>query len=384
VAGGLAKYFPDRKSVIVNSDGGSTDGTHQAVMGADIDHDSLLLVSHRVPTIQKITTPYHGIPGKGSAFRTIFAVTERLNAKACVVVDSDLRSITPHWVELLAAPVLDRGFDYIAPFYLRHKYDGTITNSIIYPMTRTLFGRRIRQPIGGDFGLSGKVASRFLTKDVWETDVARYGIDIWMTLTAMAEGFRVGQSYLGAKLHDAKDPGADLTAMFRQVVSSLFGLMETYETVWQKVGSSEPVPMFGLPFDVGLEPIPVDVERMKRAFQQGLRDLDGIYRSFLSPSTVEGLVGAALETGDGFRVPDALWVRLVYEFAAAYHGRLLDRDHLLQSLIPLYLGRTGSFVLDVQIADAVKVEEQIESLAREFEAQKPYLLECWSAQSKRR
>jgi len=384
VAGGLAKYFPDRKSVIVNSDGGSTDGTHEAVMGADIDHDSLLLVSHRVPTIQRITTPYHGIPGKGSAFRTIFAVTERLNAKACVVVDSDLRSITPHWVELLAAPVLDRGFDYIAPFYLRHKYDGTITNSIIYPMTRTLFGRRIRQPIGGDFGLSGKVASRFLTKDVWETDVARYGIDIWMTLTAMAEGFRVGQSYLGAKLHDAKDPGADLTAMFRQVVSSLFGLMETYETVWQKVGSSEPVPMFGLPFDVGLEPIPVDVERMKRAFQQGLRDLDGIYRSFLSPSTVEGLVGAALETGDGFRVPDALWVRLVYEFAAAYHGRLLDRDHLLQSLIPLYLGRTGSFVLDVQIADAVKVEEQIESLAREFEAQKPYLLECWSAQSKRR
>jgi len=384
VAGGLAKYFPDRKSVIVNSDGGSTDGTHEAVMGADIDHDSLLLVSHRVPTIQKITTPYHGIPGKGSAFRTIFAVTERLNAKACVVVDSDLRSITPHWVELLAAPVLDRGFDYIAPFYLRHKYDGTITNSIIYPMTRTLFGRRIRQPIGGDFGLSGKVASRFLTKDVWETDVARYGIDIWMTLTAMAEGFRVGQSYLGAKLHDAKDPGADLTAMFRQVVSSLFGLMETYETVWQKVGSSEPVPMFGLPFDVGLEPIPVDVERMKRAYQQGLRDLDGIYRSFLSPSTVEGLVGAALETGDGFRVPDALWVRLVYEFAAAYHGRLLDRDHLLQSLIPLYLGRTGSFVLDVQIADAVKVEEQIESLAREFEAQKPYLLECWSAQSKRR
>ena len=384
VAGGLAKYFPDRKSIIVNSDGGSTDGTHEAVMGADIDHDSLLLVSHRVPTIQKITTPYHGIPGKGSAFRTIFAVTERLNAKACVVVDSDLRSITPHWVELLAAPVLDRGFDYIAPFYLRHKYDGTITNSIIYPMTRTLFGRRIRQPIGGDFGLSGKVASRFLTKDVWETDVARYGIDIWMTLTAMAEGFRVGQSYLGAKLHDAKDPGADLTAMFRQVVSSLFGLMETYETVWQKVGSSEPVPMFGLPFDVGLEPIPVDVERMKRAFQQGLRDLDGIYRSFLSPSTVEGLVGAALETGDGFRVPDALWVRLVYEFAAAYHGRLLDRDHLLQSLIPLYLGRTGSFVLDVQIADAVKVEEQIESLAREFEAQKPYLLECWSAQSKRR
>jgi hypothetical protein len=384
VAGGLAKYFPDRKSVIVNSDGGSTDGTREAVMGADIDSESLLLVSHRVPTIQRITTPYHGIPGKGSAFRTIFAVTERLKAKACVVVDSDLRSIAPHWVELLAAPVLERGFDYIAPFYLRHKYDGTITNSIIYPMTRTLFGRRIRQPIGGDFGLSGQVASRFLTKDVWETDVARYGIDIWMTLTAMAEGFRIGQSYLGAKLHDAKDPGADLTAMFRQVVSSLFGLMETYETVWQKVESSEPVPMFGLPFDVGLEPIPVDVERMTRAFQQGLRDLGDIYRSFLTPPTLEGLAASAGAAGDDFRVSDDLWVRLVYEFAAAFHGKLLDRDHLLSSLIPLYLGRTGSFVLDVREADAALVEEKIETLAREFEAQKPYLLECWSSAMKRR
>jgi hypothetical protein len=110
---------------------------------------------------------------------------------------------------------------------------------------------------------------------------------------------------------------------------------------------------------------------MKRAFQQGLRDLDGIYRSFLSPSTIEGLVAASQKTGDDFRVSDGLWVRLVYEVAAAYHGRLLDRDHLLQSLIPLYLGRTGSFVLDVREADAVMVEEKIETLpSSRF---KPYL-----------
>jgi hypothetical protein len=384
-AAGLAKYFPGRRSIIVNSDGGSTDGTRGEVMSAEIDPESVLMVSHQVSPVQRITTPYLGLPGKGSALRTICAVAERLGAKASVVVDSDLRSITPHWIELLAAPVLDLGFDYIAPFYLRHKYDGTITNSIIYPMTRMLFGRRVRQPIGGDFGFSGRAGARFLSKDVWDTDVARYGIDVWMTITAMAEGLRIGQAYLGAKLHDPKDPGADLSQMFRQVVSSLFASMETYEKEWQQVAASEPVPMFGLSFDVGLEPIAVDVERMIGAFEQGLRDLKDIYRSVVSPETWEALAVMAPRQSEGaLRIPDRLWVRLICEYAAGYHGRTIDRDHLLQSLIPLYLGRTASFVLEVAGADAGQVEERIETLAREFEKEKPYLIDLWNSASKRR
>lgn len=148
---GFAKYFPDKKCVLVNSDGGSTDGTMEVVQNAAIDFQSVLL-HHRVTPAYKITTPYHGIPGKGSAFRTIFEIADALNAKACAVVDSDLRSITPEWIELLIKPVIDGNFDYVAPLYHRHKYDGTITNSIIYPLTRALYGKRIRQPIGGNFG----------------------------------------------------------------------------------------------------------------------------------------------------------------------------------------------------------------------------------------
>lgn len=380
VAAGLGKYFPECKAIIVNSDGGSKDGTHEAVLNAEVDHSALFQVTHPVNPVRRITTAYAGIPGKGSAFRAIFAVAKHLNAKACVVVDSDLRSITPQWVELLVRPVVDREFDFIAPYYLRHKYDGTITNSIIYPMTRAMFGQQVRQPIGGDFGISGKLAARYLEKDVWETDVARFGVDIWMTLTAIAEGFRVGQSYLGAKLHDAKDPGADLTSMFRQVVGSLFGLMETYEKTWQSVEGSKAVPMFGFPFDVGLEPIPVNVERMEHAFTQGTRDLREIYVEFLSPGTLAALAECA-RAGDGvtFRLPDKLWVHTVYEFAAAYHRRAIDRDHLMQSLVPLYLGRTASFVLEVQESTALEVEERIEKLCEVFEAEKGYLAALWRA-----
>ena len=382
VSVGLAKYFPNYRSAIVNSDGGSKDKTQEVVLSAEAGGDELLLVSHPLNASQRISTPYHGIPGKGSAFRTIFAVASRLNAKACVVVDSDLRSITPGWVELLAQPVLKHQYDYIAPYYHRHKYDGTITNGIIYPMTRTLYGKSVRQPIGGEFGVSGRLAARYLEKEVWDTDVARFGIDIWMTVTAIAEGFRVGQAYLGAKLHDAKDPGADLTSMFRQVVGSFFSLMESYESVWKNVRCCEAVPMFGFPFEVGVEPLSVNTDRMIHALQQGVNDLQEIYRSFLSPSTLLDLTNFVHRNGQGFHLPDELWVRMIYEAAAAFHHRQLDRDHLLQSLVPLYLGRTASFVLEVKDSDAPQVEERIEKLCQVFEAEKSYLAQKWDPAGK--
>ena len=230
-------------------------------------------------------------------------------------------------------------------------------------------------------GFSGRLAARYLEKNVWETDVARFGIDIWMTLTAIAEGFRTGQSYLGAKLHDAKDPGADLTSMFRQVVGSMFGLLETYEEIWKNVHSSEPVPMFGLPFDVGVEPIHVNVERMIKAYCQGVRDLQEIYAQVLEQETREGLLACSRLSPTEFRMPDELWVHVVYEFAAAYHRRKLDRQHLMESLVPLYLGRTASFVLEVQEADAAQVEERIEQLCAVFEAEKPYLRKHWGVEA---
>ncbi|MBI2369311.1 MAG: glycosyltransferase [Deltaproteobacteria bacterium] len=252
VCAGLAKYFPSERAVLVNSDGGSQDETPDVVRQAGIEDPGTILVAHPVSPVHKITTPYHGVPGKGSAFRTIFRIAELLGARACAVVDSDLRSITPEWVELLLRPVCDHGFDFVAPLYRRHKYDGTITNSIVYPLTRALYGKKVRQPIGGDFGFSGRLAAHYLTKDVWDSDVARYGIDIWMTTTAIANGFRVCQAYLGAKIHDPKDPAADLTGMLVQVVGSVFDLMETYEHVWTRDGPSEEVPLFGFQYDVGL------------------------------------------------------------------------------------------------------------------------------------
>ena len=374
---GLAKYFPEHKAVLVNSDGGSSDGTMEAVRDAVMEDFGSVLIRHRIEPSFKLALPYHGIPGKGSAFRTIFEIADALGAKACAVVDSDLRSITPEWIELLLKPVISGDFDYVSPLYLRHKYDGTITNSIIYPLFCSLYGKKVRQPIGGEFGFSGDLARFFLTKDVWESDVARYGIDIWMTTTAVANGYRICQAFLGAKIHDPKDPGADLSSMLYQVVGATFDLMEAYAEVWKKTEGSEQVPTFGFRYAVGLEPVRVNVERMLEMFSLGVTELMDVWRAFLPDEVSDFLLVAREIPMEEFRIPDGIWADIVLSFALAAHRKLLSREHLLRSLTPLYIGRTASFVLETVDSEAEEVEEKIERLCQIFEVKMGGLRDLW-------
>ena len=242
----------------------------------------------------------------------------------------------------------------------------------------------MRQPIGGEFGVSGRLASHYLALPVWESEVARFGIDVWMTTTAIADGFRVCQSFLGTKIHDPKDPGADLAAMLVQVVSAVFDLMETYQDTWMTVSGAEPVPLFGFPHGVGLEPVSVNVARMLGIFAQGVHDLDEVWSRALAPPTLREVAALAGAGEQEFRFPDPLWVRVVHDFAIAYRRRALPREQLLRSLVPLYLGRTASFVLATAQSGAEEVEAAIQALAGEFVRQKADLRERWMASTQGR
>ncbi len=374
---GLARAFPHQKSLIVNSDGGSKDGTPEAVLAARIDHDSLMIVEHALYPVHRLTTPYHGLPGKGSAFRTLFRIAELAQARALAIVDADLSSITPEWFSLLLQPILTLGYDFVAPHYQRDKYDGTITNGIVYPLTRALYGRRIRQPIGGEFGISQRLVRRFLTRNVWSTDVARYGIDVWMTTTAIAENFQVCQTYLGAKIHDARNPSSDLSNMLAQVVGSVFELMETYDSVWRNVLGSLPAPLLGIPFEAGPEPVPITLGGMLAFYRQAIRDLLPVYQRIISSPQLKTLSADAALPDSAFTLPDELWVAVIYDFALAYHRHVMDREHLLKSLTPLYMGWVASFAGQIQKETATQVEGRIEKLCQVFEQLKPYLINQW-------
>lgn len=370
VSDGLAKHFPKLKAVIVNSDGGSQDHTQQVVVDAPV-----------APNIEKIITSYQGLPGKGSAFHTIFEIADRLKVSICIVVDSDLRSITPDWIRLLGEPIYKHNFGFVTPYYYRYKYDGTITNSIAYPLTRALYGQMIRQPIGGEFALSGGLAKILAHQNVWRSDIARFGIDIWMTTTAICEGFRVCQAGMGVKLHDQKDPGADLEPMFRQVVGTTFGLMEKYRIKWQVSRGSQPVDLFGETPPQELEPISVDLARLLERFHDGVKDHERALADILSPENltkVETLLTA--DENDVFSFPDRLWARIVYDHAVAYNlADNRNRARIISALLPLYFGRTAGFVLATEVMGSIEAEKAVLATAEVFEEEKPYLIKRWDA-----
>jgi hypothetical protein len=365
-AEGMVGHFPDLKPILVNSDGGSRDGTRQVVLDTPTP-----------PGVTKLVTEYQGLPGKGSAFRTIFEIARALGVRACVVVDSDLRSITPGWIGLLAGPIIRDEYDYVAPFYSRHKHDGTITNNITYPMTRMLYGLDVRQPIGGDFGFSARLLDSYLSQDVWQTNVARYGIDIWMTTTAVAGGFRVCQARLGAKIHDAKDPAQSLGPMFVQVVGTLFSLMQQYETVWRKVTGSQPVPIFGPEVAGEPEPIPVTVPAMTARFRAGLAEHEALWAEVMRPETLSAVRAAAARSDDAFTLPAEDWVRVVFDFAVAF-GRGTITSEQVVAMTPLYYGRTAGLVLEGWDLTTAEFEDKVvQAQAATFETLKAELLARW-------
>lgn len=367
VARGIDQFYPDAKAVIMISDGGSTDDTRD--IARTYDPKSF--------NIEKIVTIYRGVPGKGSGLRAVFEVANFLKAKSIAVFDSDLVSITPVWVKNILEPVFN-GYDYVSPEYNRHKFDGTITNTIAYNLTRALYGRRIRQPIGGDFGLSLPMAKHYLDQDVWETDVAKFGIDIWMTTSAIVGGFKICQARLGAKIHGAKDPAADLGPMFRQVVGTIFQLMEDHENYWKNVHGSVDVPTLGEFVGVEAPPIDIDHESLIEYFRIGFKNFGGVWHKFLDAEDLNTVKALARNTKvDQFTMPTECWVRIIYQYVRAFHATPRQRMKLIDTLIPLYYGRVASMINELEDKTAQEAEDVFEQNGQTFENMKDYLLSIW-------
>lgn len=365
---GLQESFPDSKCVIVNVDNHSPDGTREA----------FLATRTKTPKIYATTSPEQR--GKGRNILNLFEISAELGAEAIVMVDADLKSITPQWIEYLCRPILLDDYDYVNPIYVRHKYDGTITNNIAYPLLRTLYGLRLRQPIGGDFGISGSLARCFLIEKSRTEEVEHFGIDIWMTTIAIARRFKIAQTFMGTpKSHRPKDPGADLGPMFSQVVSTIFQLVIDFEYIWKETGFSRPsiIYGFGLGQSAEVPEVKVNRERLLESFLTGFQAHKGLWEEVLHPSQWKVVEHLTTLDVDKFFYKSDVWARILFDFCVAYRDRESQRQALIDALIPFYHSRTLSFVNKTVDMDTQAAELYLENINRVFEQEKSYFVDRW-------
>jgi hypothetical protein len=295
------------------------------------------------------------------------------------VVSPATSSTSPEWVANLLRPVFRDSFDFVAPLYSRHKFQGLLARNLLYPMTRALFGRRIRELYSDEWAFSNRLGNFCQNEDVWHEEPVRSRPEAWMGISALTSDFRCCQVYLGEKPPPPDGAGPDLVEVLRQTVGSLFWLLETNQQSWLERKGSDALPTFGPDHAVTAEPQELNRARMFEMFQTGVKELEPILESILSPQTLESIQGIATLDQHAFRFPAELWVTMLYEFAASYHHSVINRDHLVQALVPLYRGKIYSFLAEYADTSATEMEAVSENLCLEFERQKPYLMEKWKA-----
>ncbi len=372
-AAGLAQYFPGVSAAFIDADAGSSDGTTEALESAGLP---VVTARYEPPTGERAAVPFHGVPGRGEGLRAAFAAAREMQARACVVLEADVVSAAPEWIRELAGPILGEKADFVGPAYARHRWEGTITRLLLAPMVRALYGRRLQQPFGGQQALSARLLDHLLVHPKWNWS-GRDVSDLWITGAAIADGFAVWEAWLGRHTVRSRTRTGDLPTMLAETVGAVFTLMDRHQDLWVEVRGSEPLPTVGTPQGPLVDPRTLEVDAMLDAFRLGVRDLGGIWDLILSPDTLGELLVLENATGRGLQFRDDLWARIVYEFALGHHYSVVHRDHLLRSLVPIYLGRTAGYVEATRTATARATEDMLEETALAFERQKPYLVEHW-------
>ena len=318
-----------------------------------------------------------GFLGTESALPALLQAAQSLDANACALVGDQARSPGDNWLRLLLEPIVEQGYDFVCPAYQRHPLAGTINTGIVYPLTRALFGKRLRQPMGGELAMSRKLMDHLLRDEEWQSDPVYAGADIWLVTKVLSREFRVCQSFIGPRPDAAGGTAEDLSETLARVVGLLFHEMERHAAVWQRTIGSEAVPTFGVSAAPEGEAPPANIARMIDRFELGLRELQAFWAMIIAPADMLALQRTNGRPSGPFRFDDGLWARVLYDFALGYHAGLASRNQILRAMTPLYLGWVAGFLNEVQNLSAVQIEERIERVCLAFESNKPYLISRW-------
>jgi hypothetical protein len=367
VVDGISAYLYDQRVVLMNADGGSSDNTTRHIAEALTP-----------PNVEKLVTLYEGANGKGTAIRSIFEAAAELQAKAVLVVEARAPGITPEWIPSLLTPIL-RGNDLALACYQRSAYSSALTDNLLYPLLRVFFNVDLREPFANEFALSGPLAADLAGRDVWETDITRFGVNIWVAVQALAEERRVVQVGLGHRGETSGEPGLPLDLRFLHTVGTMFRLLAVHRRIWQAASVPRHVPLVagGCPD----EPLSCQdcAPALLAAFHEGEERYADEWRHVLGPTTWQQVHTLCRQSEGAFEFPAELWARVAMEFAIIYNQGEGDPDKVAEALLPIFYGRAATYVRQASGLSAHQREALVEQVVRAMGTLKPGFIKRWDS-----
>ena len=301
-----------------------------------------------------------------------FRLAQDHQATTCILLGAECHSLSPIVIRAIATALFESTVDLAVPRYQLGPNEGLVNSAILYPVTRALFAVRPRFPLAIDYGLSIRMLERLATAAQRIASTNQEEAILWPLAEAASANLIVTEIDGGTRAlpHPA---ATNLNALLAQVAGSLFADVDAKATFWQRARGSHSTH----PNNLGQLPPEgwPDVTPMLEAFRLAYTNLAEIWSLVMTPNSLLGLKRLAASPLASFRMPDALWARIVYDFILAYRLRTINRGHLLGALTPLYLAWVASHIIlaDSGIAPEVHIEDQ----ALAFENDKPYLVSRW-------
>lgn len=343
---------------------------------------SVLVVAPDVPALEEQLAPNLTLlpPGDGPSIASTWLLTpaELLvafrqaaahGAGACLVLGPEAHTLQPSALRALADSVLSGGADLAVPDYLLGPREGLFNSALLYPLSRALYNAQPRFPLALDLAVSRRLADRLVAVAHKASTVA--DSILWPVAEAAIAGMRIEQVAVGPRALPTPTTG-DLNTLLAQIGGSLFADIEAKAAFWQRSRPNQPALSIGEPIH---DSEPADVQSLIGDFRVANTNLREIWSLVLPPQSLLGLKKLSLLDAPTFRMPAALWARMVYDFVLAFRLRTLNRGHLLGALTPLYLAWVASHLLVVE--SGIPPEQHIEETAAAFEAEKPYFVSRW-------
>ena len=371
----FARDLPRLRTVMITSDGGSTDGTPELIRGVASSDGDMVLTSHSLRTLHRVVAPYHGLPGKHTALRTIFAAADLTRAKTLVVLDPCGPATTPERVTELISPIARAHVEFLAPRYPRHPRDGLLVTQLARPLVRALYGVALDEPLGAEFSCSGRFASHCLEQEIWHHESARFAIDLWLRTEAVARGFTVGQAWRPPPT--AGGGRTSLREAVQQVLLALIDSLRAHDRFWTAATGVAELPAWGeKPKDAPLAPA-WNHQALAGQARHDIVELRPLLEQVLATTLLARLMEKV--SCEDAPLDDELWVSTVYAFLAATRQQRIAVEHLAAMFVPIYSWRASAFMAHTSREPAAVVQARLDSLGQAFERLKPVLVNNWSA-----